>query len=54
MNGRIQIVGRLPVELNRRVRTAAKRRNVSLNTFLIEALTRALGSNRVADSKDPR
>jgi predicted HicB family RNase H-like nuclease len=54
MNGRIQIVGRPPVELNRRVRAAAKRRKVSLNAFLIEALTRALDSRRVADSKEPR
>jgi predicted HicB family RNase H-like nuclease len=37
MNGRIQIVARLPVDLNRRVRAAAKRRKVSLNAFLIEA-----------------
>src|SRR6266851_1387250 len=42
MNGRVQIVGRLPVELNRRVRAAAKRRKVSLNAFLIEALTHAV------------
>ena len=54
MNGRIQIVGRLPVDLNRPVRAAAKRRKVSLNAFLIEALTRALGSRRVADAKEPR
>jgi hypothetical protein len=43
MTGRIQIVGRLPVALNRRVRAAAHRRQVSLNAFLIEALTQALG-----------
>jgi hypothetical protein len=48
MNGRIQIVGRLPVELSRRVRAAAKRRKVSLNAFLIEALAQALGPRRVA------
>ena len=42
MNARIQIVARLPVELNRRVRAAAKRRKVSVNTFLIEALSRAV------------
>ena len=53
MNGRIQIVGRLPVELNRRMRAAAKRRKVSLNAFLIEALTQALGARRVAE-KEPR
>jgi predicted HicB family RNase H-like nuclease len=51
MNGRIQIVGRLPVALNRRVRAAAKRRKVSLNAFLIEALTQALGPRRVAQTK---
>ena len=54
MKGRIQIVGRLPVALNRRVRAAAKRRKVSLNAFLIEALTQALGPRRVADAKEPR
>ncbi len=30
MKGRVQIVGRLPVELNRRVRAAAKRQKVSV------------------------
>jgi predicted HicB family RNase H-like nuclease len=54
MNARIQIVGRLPVALNRRVRAAAQRRQVSLNAFLIEALTQALGSRRVAPSKAAR
>lgn len=51
MNGRIQIVGRLPVELSRRVRAAAKRRKVSVNAFLIEALTQALGPRRVAEKE---
>ena len=55
MNGRIQIVGRLPVELNRRVRAAAKRRKVSLNTFLIDALTHAVRlPPRVAESQGAR
>lgn len=54
MTGRIQIVGRLPVALNRRVRAAAKRRKVSLNAFLIEALTHALGSRRIAEAKERR
>ena len=54
MQGRIQIVGRLPVELNRRVRAAAKRRKVSLNGFLIEALTQALDARRVASPKEAR
>ena len=55
MNARIQIVGRLPVELARRVRAAAQRQQVSLNTFLIEALTRAVAGPRpVAESKAAR
>jgi predicted HicB family RNase H-like nuclease len=54
MKGRIQIVGRLPVDLNRRVRAAAKRRKVSLNAFLINALTQALGARRVAAPKGAR
>src|SRR5712692_9283878 len=41
MKGRVQIVGRLPIDLNRRVRAVAKKRKVSLNAFLIEALTQA-------------
>ena len=53
MKGRVQIVGRLPVELSRRVRAAANRRSVSLNAFLIEALTQALGARRVTE-KEPR
>ena len=55
MNGRIQIVGRLPVDLNRRVRAAAKRRKVSLHTFLIDALTHAVRlPPRVAESQGAR
>jgi HicB family len=54
MKGRIQIVGRLPVELNRRVRATAKKRKVSLNAFVIDALTQALGPRRVAAMKEPR
>ena len=56
MNGRIQIVGRLPVDLNRRVRAAAKRRKVSLNTFLIDALTHAVSRppRVAAESKGAR
>ena len=49
MTPRIQIVGRLPVELSRRVRAAAKQQQISLNTFLINALTQA-----VAVSRKPR
>jgi predicted HicB family RNase H-like nuclease len=44
MKSRIQIVGRLPVDLNRRVRAAATRRKISLNALLVEALTRAVAS----------
>ena len=51
MTPRIQIVGRLPVELSRRVRAAAKRQHVSLNTFLITALTQAVAGPRVARAK---
>ena len=39
MTPRIQIVGRLPVALSRRVRAVAVQQQVSLNTFLILALT---------------
>ena len=49
MTPRIQIVGRLPVELSRRVRAVAKQQQISLNTFLITALTQA-----VAVSRKPR
>ncbi len=51
MKGRVQIVGRLPVVLNRRVRAAATRRQVTLTAFLIEALTRAVGSRPAAEKK---
>ena len=52
-HARIQIVGRLPVALSRRVRAAAKKQQVSLTVFLIEALTRAVGSpRRVVESKE--
>ena len=48
MKARVQIVGRIPGELSRRVRAAAKRRKVNLNTFLIDALAQAVGSARRA------
>ena len=54
IKGRVQMVGRLPVDLSRRVRAAATQRNVSLNTFLIAALTHALGSRRGAEPKETR
>ena len=44
MTPRIQIVGRLPVALSRRVRAAASQQHVSLNTFLIHALTQAVAA----------
>ena len=44
MTPRIQIVGRLPVALSRRVRAAASQQLVSLNTFLIRALTQAVAA----------
>ena len=46
MTRRVQIVGRLPVELSRRVRAAATQQKVSLNTYLIHALTDAVGQRR--------
>jgi len=50
---RRQIVGRLPVDLSRRVRAAAKQQKVSLNVFLIEALTHAVETpRRVPESKE--
>ena len=48
MNARIQIVGRLPVELSRRVRAAARRQHISMNAFVIEALTRAVAAAQQA------
>ena len=46
MTPRIQIVGRLPVALSRRVRATAKHQRVSLNAFLITALTQAVAAPR--------
>ena len=40
------IVGRIPVELSRRVRAAAKRPQVSLTVFLTEALAQAVAGPR--------
>lgn len=45
---RVQMVGRIPGELSRRVRAAAKRCTVTLNAFLIEALAQAVASPRRA------
>ena len=46
MTPRIQIVGRLPVALSRRVRAVAAQQQVSVNTFLINALTQAVAAAR--------
>ena len=46
MTPRIQIVGRLPVALSRQVRAAAAQQRISLNTFLIHALMRAVAAPR--------
>ena len=51
MTARIQIVGRLPVNLHRRVRAAATRQRVSVNAFLITALTQAVAGPRGARAK---
>ena len=50
---RIQIVGRIPAELSRRVRARAKRRKLTLNAFLIDALTQAVGGVRPARVSEP-
>jgi hypothetical protein len=52
MKSRVPIVGRLPVALNRRVRAAATRRKGSVNAWLIEAFTQALGPRRIAEPKE--
>jgi predicted HicB family RNase H-like nuclease len=49
MTPRVQIVGRIPVELSRRVREAAQQQRVSVNALLIAALERA-----VAEPDAPR
>ena len=51
MTPRIQIVGRLPVDLSRQVRAAALQQKVSLNTFLINALTQAVTASRKPRTK---
>ena len=52
-NARVQIVGRIPGELSRRVRALAKRRTLTLNALLIEALTQAGGGPRQAKAGEP-
>lgn len=39
---RVQVVARIPAALHRRVRVAARRRKLSLNAFVIEALAQAV------------
>ena len=52
---RMQMVGRTPPELSRRVRADAKQRKVSLTSFLIEALTQAVGgARRTVMQEEPR
>ena len=48
VKNRVQIVGRIPAKLSRRVRGVAKRQQISLNAFLIDALTQAVGWPRRA------
>jgi predicted HicB family RNase H-like nuclease len=50
---RVQIVGRIPSDLSRRVRALAKRRKVTLNALLIEALTIAVGGTRLEATSEP-
>ena len=49
---RVPMVGRISAELSRRVRAEAKRRQVSLNAVLIEALTQAVGGARRPVTQD--
>ena len=51
MTPRIQIVGRLPVALSRRVRAVAAQQRVSINTFLVTALTQAVAVPRKPHGK---
>ena len=52
---RVQIVGRIPSDLSRRVRALATRRKVTLHARRIEALTVAVGGpRREATSAPPR
>jgi len=48
---RVQIVGRIPAVLRRRVRAAAKRRKLSLNAFLINALAHAVSRPQSSNPK---
>ena len=50
---RVQIVGRIPAALSRRVRARAKQRKLTLNAFLIDALTQAVGGVRPSRVSEP-
>ena len=52
---RVQIVGRIPRDLSRRVRALATKRTLTLNALLMEALSVAVGGPRPeARSEPPR
>ena len=48
---RVQIVGRIPSDLSRRVR--AQQRKLTLNAILIDALTQAVGGARTPTPSEP-
>ena len=50
---RVQIVGRIPAALSRRVRARATQRKLTLNAFLIDALTQAVGGLRPSRVSEP-
>ena len=50
---RVQIVGRIPGDVSRRVRAAAKRRTLIFTALLIKALTQAVGGPRPANPPEP-
>jgi hypothetical protein len=50
---RVQIVGRIPRDLSRRVRAVATRRKVRLNACVIEALTVAVRLPRPEGTGEP-
>lgn len=43
-DGRIQIVGRLPKDLSEAVRATAKRLDITLNAFMVDAFTTAVNA----------
>lgn len=50
---RVQIVGRIPSDLSRRVRALAQKRKLTLNAILIDALTQAVGGARTPTPSEP-